>query len=65
MILNLKKLNDQVLYLHHKMETLKSGLNLVTANCYMAKIGIQDAYSISILPEHQQFSKFTSQGKLY
>ena len=65
MILNLKKLNDQVPYLHHKMETIKSGLNLITTNCYMANIGIKDAYSITILPEHQKFSKFKSQGKLY
>ena len=47
------------------METIKSGLNLITTNCYMANIGIKDAYSITILPEHQKFSKFKSQGKLY
>ena len=37
----------------------------VPANCYMAKIGIQDAYSITILPEHRKFLKFKLQGKLY
>ena len=66
MILNLKKLNDQMPYIHFKMEIIKSVLNLVTPNCYMAKIGIKDAYySIPILPEHQKFLKFSSQGKLY
>ena len=48
------------------METIKSVVNLVTPNCYMTKIDIKDAYySISILPEHQKFLKFSLQGKLY
>ena len=48
------------------MGTIKSVLNLVTADCYMAKIDIKDAcYSIPILPEHQKFLKFSLQGKLY
>ena len=62
-ILNLKKLNDYMPYIHFKMETMKSVLNLITSNCYMAK---SDAYySIPILPEHQKFLKFSLQGKLY
>ena len=67
MILNLKKLNDYMPYIHFKTETIKSVLNLVTPNCYyMAKIDIKDAYySIPILPEHQKFLKFSLQGKLY
>ena len=65
-ILNLKKLHDHVPYIHLKMDTIKSVLNLVTQNCYMAKIDINDAYySIPIIPEHQKFLKFTLQGKLY
>ena len=66
MILNLKKLNDYMPYIHFKMETIKSVLNLVTPNCYMAKIDKKDAYyPIPILPEHQKFLKFSLQGKLY
>ena len=38
MILNLKKLNDHMPYIHFKMETVKSVLNVVTPNCYMAKL---------------------------
>ena len=38
MILNLKKLNDHMPYIHFKMETVKSVLNVVTSNCYMAKL---------------------------
>ena len=53
-------------YIHFKVETIKSVLNLVTPNCYVKKIDIKDAYySISILPEHQKFLKFSLQGKLY
>ena len=66
MILNLKKLNDYMPYIHFKMETIKFVLNLVIPNCYMAKIDIKDAYySIPILPEHQKFLKFSLHGKLY
>ena len=59
MILNLKKLNDHMPYIHFKMETIKCVLNLVTTNYYMAKTDIRDAYySIPILPEHKKFLKF-------
>ena len=52
-ILNLKKLNDHLPYIHFKMETIKCVHNLVTPNCYTAKIDIKDAYySIPVLPEH-------------
>ena len=40
-------------YINFKMETIKSALNLVTPNCYMAKIDKKDAYySIPILTEN-------------
>ena len=48
------------------MKTIKSVLNLVTLNCYMANIEIKGAYySIPILTEHQKVFKFSLQGKLY
>ena len=66
MILNLKKLNDHMPYIHFKMETIKSVFDLVTPNCYMAKIETKGAYySIPILPEHQKFLRFSLQGKFY
>ena len=40
-------------YTYLKMETIKSVLNLITSNCYMANIGIKN------------FLKFSLQGKLY
>ena len=66
MILNLKKTSDDIPYICFNLEIIKSVLNLVTPNCYMAKIDIKDAfYSIPILPEHQKFLKFSLQRKLY
>ena len=60
MILNLKRLNKNMPYIHFKMKTIKSILTLVTPNCYMAKVDIKDAYySVSILPEHQKYENFT------
>ena len=37
MILNQKKLNEDMLYIHFKMETIKPILTLVTPNCYNGK----------------------------
>ena len=48
------------------MKTIKYVLNLVTPNCYMAKIDIKDVfYSIPILSKHQKFLKFSLREKLY
>ena len=64
MILNLKRLNENMPYVHLKMETIKSILTLVTPNSYMAKVDIKDAcYSVPILPEHQKYLKFYLRGK--
>ena len=66
MILNLKKLNKLIPYVHFKMDTLCTVLSLIRPNCYMAKVDIKDAYySVPILEEHQKFLKFRFKGKLY
>ena len=67
MILNLKRLNENMPNIHFKMGTIKSILTLVTPNCYiMAKVDIKDAYySVPILSEHQKYLKFYFRGKLY
>ena len=50
MILSINKLNYHMPFIHFKMETIRSVLNLVTPSCYMAKIDIKNAYcSIIIL----------------
>ena len=43
MILNLKRLNESVVYHHFKMSTLQSAVQLMTKNCYMASIDWKDA----------------------
>ena len=40
MILNTKKLNENMPYIHFKVETIKSLLTLMTPNCYMKKVDI-------------------------
>ena len=65
MILNLKSLNENMPYIHLKMETIKSILALVTPNCCMAKVDIKaEYYFVAILPEHQKYLKFYFRGKL-
>ena len=65
-ILNLKKLNGCMSYIHFKMDTINTVLSLVTPNCYMAKIDIKDAYyTVPILEGHQKYLKFKFQGRLF
>ena len=66
MILNLKRLNENMPYIHFKMEAIMYILTLVTPNCYMTKVDVKDAYySVPILPEHQKYLNFYFRGKLY
>ena len=66
MILNLKRLNESVVYHHFKMSTLQSAVQLMTKNCYMASIDWKDAYyCVSIREEHRKLLRFTFEGKLY
>ena len=66
LILNLKKLNEFMPYIHFKMDTINSVLKLVTKNCYMAKIDIKDAYySVPIHEDDKKYLKFVYNNKLY
>ena len=42
--LNLKELNEFVKYEHFKMDGIKTIINMVTRNCFMATIDLKDAY---------------------
>ena len=65
MILNPKRLNENMPYIHFKMKTLKSILTLVTPNCYMAKVDMKDAhYHVPILTVQQKYLKFYFRRKL-
>ena len=60
LILNLKELNEFVKYEHFKMDGIKTIINMVTRNCFMATIYLKDAYcSVSIGRLFQKFLKFT------
>lgn len=63
-ILNLKNLNEYVVYHHFKMNTFESAVNLIKKNCCMASIDIRHAYhSIPIAIEHQKYLRFRWKGK--
>ena len=66
MILNVKHLNTHVEYVHFKMDSLDSCLNLMEDNCFMASIDLADAYhSIPMYTSHTKFLKFEVKGQLY
>ena len=44
LILNLKELNGFVKYEHFKMDGIKTIINMVTRNCFMAPTDLKDAY---------------------
>ena len=59
LILNLKELNEFVKYEHFKMDGIKTIINMVTRNCFMATIDLKDAYySVAISRLFQKFLKF-------
>ena len=66
MILNLQALNEHVVYIHFKMDTLKDAISLMKPNCFMASIDLKDAYySVPIAQAHQKYLKFQWANKLY
>ena len=65
-ILNLKPLNKFVKYRHFKMDTLKTCINLMSRNCFMASLDLKDAYySIPVSSQYQKYLKFMWGNKLY
>ena len=66
MILNLKKLNENIVYHHFKMDTFESSLKLIKPGCFMASVDLRHAYySIPIAKEHQVKLRFEKSGKVY
>ena len=65
-ILNLKSLNNYVLYKKFRMETFNKALTLITPYCYMASIDIYNAYfSVPIASQDQKYVKFKWVDDLY
>ena len=66
MILNLKKLNESVVYHHFKMNTLWTVVRMMKQNCFIASIDIKDAYySVPISENDQKYLKFEWNGAIY
>ena len=66
MILNLKQLNEYIVYHHFKMETFESALKLVKKNCYFASVDLRHAYySVPLSEEVQKKFRFQQSGKVY
>lgn len=65
-ILNLKPLNKFIVYHHFKMDSIHTCTTLMSKNCFMASIDLQDAYySIQVAHEFQKYLKFRWNGRLY
>ena len=65
-ILNLKRLNEYVVYHHFKMDTLETCVNLMTPQCYMASLDLTDAYyAVPIAACCQKYLKFKVGDQLY
>ena len=66
-ILNMKTLNKLfVEKVHHKMDSLKTVLNLMEKNCFMASIDLKNAFhTIPMNAEFTKFLKFQIDDKTY
>ena len=66
MILDLTQLNKLVEYQHFKMFNLRTALDLIVKDCWMASADLTDAYySLLITPEHRKFLRFVWRGALF
>ena len=66
LILNLKKLNEYIVYHHFKMDSLQSAVQLMKPNCWMAVLDLKDAYySVPIATEDRKYLRFEHGGQLY
>ena len=66
LILNLKALNQFIIYEHFKMEDIRCVKDLLNRGDYMCKLDLKDAYlSIPIHQSFRKFLKFTWHGRTY
>ena len=65
-ILNIKRLNKQLVTEKFKMANILSALNLITPGCYLGSIDLVSAYyAVPIHSEHKKFFKFYWKNSLY
>ena len=66
LILNLKKLNEHIVYHHFRMDSLHSATQLMKHYCWMAVLDLKDAYySVPIRTEDRKYLRFKHEGQLY
>ena len=66
LMLNLKNFNNHVTHRHFKMDTLNTVLGMMRKNCYMASIGLNDAYySVPVATVDQKYLMFQMEGIRY
>lgn len=66
MILDLTDFNTHVEYKHFKMFGLKTALNLMHKDCWLASIDLKDAYySVPIAMQYKRFLRFYCLGDLF
>ena len=65
-VINLKPLNQFLIYEHFKMEGIHMLRDLLKQNDYLVKIDIKDAYlSVPIWKDHQKYLRFLWKGTLH
>ena len=66
MILNLKELNQYIIYHHFKMDSFETALKLVRKDCYMASVDLRHAYySVCVSKEERKLLRFIWKGQIY
>ena len=59
LILNLKKLNESINYVHFKMESFGNVIQLIRQGVWMGSIDLKDAYySVRVNEKHQKYFTF-------
>ena len=65
-ILNLKQFNKCIPYQHLKMDTLKTVLNLIEKDYFLASLDLTDGYySVPVARDHRKYLRFLWRGQLY
>jgi hypothetical protein len=65
-VINLKVLNNFIVYNHFKMEGLLTVKSIIQAKDWLAKIDLTDAYlTVPMHQSHHRFLQFTWKGKIY
>lgn len=66
LVLNLKKLNKFMNYIHFKMENFEQAIRLISSGAFMASVDLKHAYySVKIAEEQQKYLCFKWAGKIY